>query len=162
VKRPTIAKGFPETGKGWQNAILSNGDTSYHPRLPTLSLRSDLHHLPADNLPPKRSTVLGTYRLHLHHSKEGAKQTSTDCQSNQYWSPRQLVLVNICNQYWSTQRLVLVAKPAPNSIGLPLHQSPGSKPLKHPSHRSRKITNTPPEKSPIIRSFSTDSKTKTN
>ena len=129
---------------------------------PPFSLRSDLHHPPTGDPPYKRCAALGTYRLHLHHSKEGAKQTSTDCQSDQYWSLHQLVLVNICNQYRSTQRLVLVAKPAPNSIGLPLHQSPGSKPLKAPSHRSRKITNPPPEKSPIIRSFSTDSKTKTN
>ena len=129
---------------------------------PPFSLRSDLHHLSADNLPPKRCAVLGTYRLHLHHSKEGAKQTSTDCQSNQYWSPREVVLVNICNQCWSTQRLVLVAKPAPHSTGLPLHQSHGNKPPKSALHRREKPTNAPPEKSPIIRSFSIDSKTKTN
>ena len=154
---------FPRRAKGWQNAIITRwrhivSSTTPHP-LPNgasaITLRQVILSL-------KRCSEVETYRLHLHHSKERAKLTSTDCQSNQYWSPRQLVLVNICNQYWSTQRLVLVAKPAPNSIGLPLHQSPGSKPLKAPSHRSRKITNPPPEKSPIIRSFSTDSKTKTN
>ena len=112
---------------------------------PPFSLRSDLHHLSADNLPPKRCAVLGTYRLHLHHSKEGAKQTSTDCQSDQYWSPYEVVLVNICNQYWSTQRLVLVAKPAPHNIIQPPRQSPWNKPLKSDSHR-RKNTNIPPRK----------------
>lgn len=127
------------------------------------SLRSNSHRTLTGDPPSKRSTVLGTYRLHLHHSKEGAKQTSTDCQSDQYWSPRQLVLVNICNQYWSTQRLVLVAKPAPHSTGLIPHQSPGSKPLKSTlTPKLKKITNVPPEKPPIMRCFSTDSKTKTN
>ena len=163
MKRPTTTKGFPETSKRlaecditrWRRIVSSTTP-------PPSSLRSDLRHLPAGNLPPKRSTVVGTYRLHLHHSKEGAKQTSTDCQSDQYWSPCEVVLVNICNQYWSTQRLVLVTKPAPNSIGLPPHQFPGSKPLKAPLTPKQKITNTPPEKSPIIRSFSTGSKTKTN
>ena len=110
------------------------------------SLRSDLRHPPTGNLPSKRCSVVGTYRLHLHHSKEGAKQTSTDCQSDQYWSPRQLVLVNICNQYWSTQRLVLVAKPAPHNIALPLHQSPGNKPPKSALHRRRETHQCPSQK----------------
>ena len=133
MKRPRLAKGFPETCKRlaecditrWRRIVSS---TTPHP-LPNGATCATLRQV---ILSLKRCSEVETYRLHLHHSKERAKLTSTDCQSNQYWSPRQLVLVNICNQYWSTQRLVLVAKPAPNSIGLPLHQSPGNKTLKAP------------------------------
>ena len=142
MKRPRLTKGFPEAEKRlaecditrWRRIVSS---TTPHP-LPNGATCATLRQV---ILSLKRCSEVETYRLHLHHSKERAKLTSTDCQSNQYWSPRQLVLVNICNQYRSTQRLVLVAKPAPNSIGLPLHQSPGSKPLKAP--------HTEAEKSPI-------------
>ncbi|KXB71139.1 hypothetical protein HMPREF3185_02090 [Porphyromonas somerae] len=34
------------------------------------SQRSECYRPPTGNLPPKRSAVLGTYRLHLHHSNE--------------------------------------------------------------------------------------------
>ena len=132
------------------------------------SRRSDLRHPPAGNLSSKRCLVVETYRLHIHHSKEGlnkpvliasrtstghrAKEywsiyaTSTDCQSDQYWSPCEVVLVNICNQYWSTQRLVLVAKPAPHNTALPPHQSPGNKHLKSALHRRGKTHQCPSQK----------------
>ena len=150
MKRPTTTKGFPETSKRlaecditrWRHIVSS---TTPHP-LPNGASATTLRQV----IPSlKRCSEVETYRLHLHHPKERAKQTSTDCQSNQYWSPHQVVLVNTCNQYWSTQRLVLVAKPAPHSIGLLPHQSPGSKPLKstltpklkNHQYPSRKTTN---------------------
>ena len=41
-------------------------------------------------------------------AKKGGKVTSTGSQSDQYWSPRQPVLVTMGEQYCSDQRPVLV------------------------------------------------------
>ena len=147
MKRPRLAKGFPETCKRlaecdiilWRHIISS---TTPSPS----SQRSECHHPPAGNPPSKRRSEVESYRLHLHHPKKGAKQTSTDCQSDQYWSPCEVVLVKICNQYWSAQRLVLVAKPAPHNITQPPRQSPWNKPLKSALHRREKPTNVSPRK----------------
>jgi len=53
---------------------------------------------------PQR-TVLQPHTAHLH--KEG-KVTSTGHLSDQYWSQREAVVVDICYQYWSLRRPVLV------------------------------------------------------
>ena len=53
---------------------------------------------------PQR-TVLQPYTAHPH--KEG-KVTSTGHSSDQYWSQREVVVVDICYQYWSRRRPVLV------------------------------------------------------
>ena len=58
---------------------------------------------------PQRS-VLQPHTAHLH--KEG-KVTSTGHSSDQYWSQREVVLVDICYQYWSRRRPVLVRIPPP-------------------------------------------------
>ena len=53
---------------------------------------------------PQRAAVQ-PHTAHLH--KEG-KVTSTGHLSDQYWSQREVVLVDICYQYWSRRRPVLV------------------------------------------------------
>jgi len=42
---------------------------------------------------------------------EGGKVTSTGHSSDQYWSQREVVVVDICYQYWSRRRPVLVRIP---------------------------------------------------
>ena len=44
---------------------------------------------------------------------EGQKVTSTGHSSDQYWSQREAVRVDICYQYWSRRRPVLVRIPPP-------------------------------------------------
>ena len=44
---------------------------------------------------------------------EGGKGTSTGHSSDQYWSQREVVVVDICYQYWSLRRPVLVRIPPP-------------------------------------------------
>ena len=94
MKRPTTTKGFPETSKRlaecditrWRHIVSS---TTPHPlpnRASATTLRQVIPSL-------KRCSEVETYRFHLHHPKERAKQTSTDCQSNQYWSYHRPVLV---------------------------------------------------------------------
>ena len=53
---------------------------------------------------PQR-TVLLPYTAHPY--KEG-KVTSTGHSADQYWSQREVVVVDICYQYWSRRRPVLV------------------------------------------------------
>jgi len=50
-------------------------------------------------------SVLQSHTAHPH--KEG-KVTSTGHSSDQYWSQREVVLVDISYQYWSRRRPVLV------------------------------------------------------
>jgi len=47
--------------------------------------------------------------------REGQKVTSTGHSSDQYWSQREAVLVDISYQYWSRRRPVLVRIPPPPS-----------------------------------------------
>ena len=63
---------------------------------------------------------------------EGGKVTSTGHSSDQYWSQREVVVVDICYQYWSRRRPVLVRIPPPLGCGsLPLCSPlcPASPPL---------------------------------
>ena len=46
---------------------------------------------------------------------EGQKVTSTGHSSDQYWSQREAVVVDISYQYWSRRRPVLVRIPPPPS-----------------------------------------------
>ena len=57
-------------------------------------------------------TVLQPYTAHPHKER---KVTSTGHSSDQYWSQREVVLVDISYQYWSRQRPVLVRIPLSSS-----------------------------------------------
>lgn len=54
-------------------------------------------------------------------AKKGGKVTSTGSQSDQYWSPRQPVLVTMGEQYCSDQRPVLVVIPPSEAVSYPPH-----------------------------------------
>ena len=57
--------------------------------------------------PSEYTTTHCTIALYHTPYKEG-KVTSTGQPSDQYWSQREVVLVDICYQYWSRRRPVLV------------------------------------------------------
>lgn len=61
------------------------------------------------------------YRPLSERVYKGGKVTSTGSQSDQYWSPRQPVLVTMGEQYCSDQRPVLVTIPPSESASYPPH-----------------------------------------
>ena len=70
-----------------------------------------------ENLPSLRPllTTRNKYFVSCSFSRsyEGGKATSTGHSSDQYWSQREAVLVDISYQYWSRRRPVLVRIPPP-------------------------------------------------
>ena len=77
------------------------------------------------NLPSFRPLLTTRKRHFVSYSYsrayEGGKVTSTGHSSDQYWSQREVVVVDICYQYWSLRRPVLVRIPPPWGCGsLPL------------------------------------------
>ena len=78
-----------------------------------------------ENLPSFRPLLTTRKRHFVSYSYsrayEGGKVTSTGHSSDQYWSQREVVVVDICYQYWSLRRPVLVRIPPPWGCGsLPL------------------------------------------
>ena len=95
--------------KDWEEDVRSSLLESilrYDPRLRDVSLEVRLAEIDEGNA--DKCTVLQPHTTHLH--KEG-KVTSTGHSSDQYWSQREVVVVDICYQYWSLRRPVLVCIP---------------------------------------------------